>query len=253
MDKLDETILSISKLIESHSSIVVYSSTTQLSLAAKGSPDTLARQFVSRLLEVASGKNILMPTFTAGYDLNDYLSLDQAKSQTGLISQNFLSRRETSRTLSAFFSFAVQGPRKSELLELKPAEAWGKGSVYDWIFENDALIITVGLNPTHCSFTHYAEFLTQSKINYRTKKVFRGQLERDAILHNMEEVLLVRSASPPIKNDFTWLAPHFLAAGQKVESAGGVIVSSMSARKKISVIMPFLSEDPNALISHEGI
>jgi len=248
LNSLDATLAFIQKEIHEHHSIVIYSSTAQLALTSGKPPEICAHEFVKSLLDIASGKTILMPTFTSGFDREGFISLDSAKSQTGLITQNFLNLHESGRTLSAFFSFAVQGPRKAELLDLKPYEAWGKGSVYEWIFDNDALIITVGLNPTHCSFTHYAEFLTESRIQYRSKKIFKGQIQRDGVLHNVEEILFVRTALNPRKNDFTWLAPHYAEAGQIVQKAGGVLVSAMPARKKIETILPFLSENPNALL-----
>jgi len=251
MSNLDNTINFISELSSGYDSVVVYSSTLQLARANNANADEIAKLFVDKLIRAIPGKTILMPTFSSGYDSKNLLSLDTSKSTTGLITEYFRTHPSTQRTISAFFSFGVQGYQSDDLLRLQPSEAWGKNSLYEWIHINNSLILTVGLNPTHCSFTHYAEFLNQDIINYRMKKTVSGKVLLRGTIRELEETLLVRHTKPPAKNDFTWLAPHYESAGQRIKLAGEVLVSGISAQDKMAVVLPFVKKNPYALVKKE--
>jgi aminoglycoside N3'-acetyltransferase len=239
----------ISRMAEESSSVVIYSSAFQLARSLSMELSEAADRFTDKLLENLEGKVILMPTFTSGYNSDNFLSLDDAKSNTGIISEIFRLKSEV-RTISAFFSFAASGPKVEKLLDLRPEEAWGRGSLYDWIFNQDSLIVTVGLHPTHCSFTHYAEYLAEEEIVYRKKKLFTGIVESKGNTISLEETLLVRHTTPPAKNDFRWLEETYRNAGQILEVVDGVLISGISASRKIASILPFLEKDPAALISN---
>ena len=239
----------ISRMARESSSVVVYSSAFQLARSLSTGLSEAADRFTDKLLENLEGKVILMPTFTPGYNSDNFLSLDEAKSNTGVISEIFRLKSEV-RTLSAFFSFAASGPKVENLLNLRPKEAWGPGSLYDWVYNQDSLIVTVGLHPTHCSFTHYAEYLNEKEISYRKKKLFTGTIESKGKMIVLEETLLVRHTTPPAKNDFTKLAETYRNSGQILEVVDGVLISGISASKKIASILPLLKKDPTALISN---
>lgn len=242
-------IKTISNLVKNHSSVVIYSSAIQLARSQSLNINSTAENFTSFLLEELSSKSILMPTFIGGYNSEKFVSLDSASSKTGLISEIF-RKKTTTRTLSAFFPFSAIGPSENELKNLRPIDAWGEGSLYEWIYRQNSIIVTVGLHPTHCSFTHYAEYLCSPNIKYRKRREFSGTVQLYGKKVNLKENLFIRHTEPKAINDFTWLSGPFRTAGQKIENIDGVLVSAITSQKKISVILPYLKANPNALISN---
>jgi aminoglycoside N3'-acetyltransferase len=245
-----EIIERISRMASNFSVIIIYTSAYPIARALSMDLTLVAETFTKKIMDNLSDQVVLMPTFTKGYNSANFISLDSEKSTSGIISEKFRLATNV-RTISAFFSFAASGPNVDRLLDLRPVEAWGSGSLYEWIYNENALIVTVGLHPTHCSFTHYAEQLVEKKIAYRRKKSFSGNVEYAGKVFNLDETLLVRNTDPPALNDFTWLAEHYRHFGQVVDVVDGVIVSGISAHKKIEVLMSFLDKNPNALISNE--
>jgi len=244
-----EIVDEIARLSRNHRAVVVYSSAIPVARALSLDISSTAKKFVARIVSALDGQILLMPTFTSGYDSNNFLSLDHEKSSTGIISEVF---RQTAnvRTPSAFFSFSATGPDTEKFTNLRPHFAWGEGSLYEWMFNSDALIVTIGLHPTHCSFTHYAESLMEDKINYRKHKKFSGTIELEGHTQTLDEVLFVRHTTPQAINDFTWLSEPYRAAGQELVRKDGVLISAIPAQRKIEVILKFLQKNPNALISN---
>jgi aminoglycoside N3'-acetyltransferase len=230
--------------------VALYSASWPLARATRTAPDELAQRCCERLVAELSHTTLLLPAFTSGFDPDGRLDLDAEPGGSGVIAERFRTWPGTRRTRSAFFSFAVRGPDAPELVELEPAEAWGAGSLYDWLHEIDATIATVGLFPTHCSFGHVAEWRHRDRIPYRYDKTFRGTVRHEGVDRPLTETLLVRQLDPSPTNDFTWLAPHYLRAGQRLRQAGGITASAIGARAKLATIESFLADDPLALVSN---
>jgi aminoglycoside N3'-acetyltransferase len=198
-----------------------------------------------------SGRTLLMPTFTSGFNAKGFCDLDVFPSQTGALSETFRSHYGVKRTRSAFFSFAVHGPKASELTSLNPQEAWGAGSLYEWLYNYDVAIVTMGLHPTHCSHTHYAEWINRQHIPYRFNKTFSGMITHEGATIAHTETLFVRQKDPEPINDFTWLLPTYLAAGMQVSNSHGYQISCMRTKTKIDTILALLNKDSLALISNK--
>lgn len=231
--------------------IVVYSALWPLERAYKTPAGDLCRLLSETLLDVAKGRTLLLPTFTHGFG-GGILDLDREPSQTGALSEHFRLLPGVRRTVSAFFSFAVHGADSAELVALRPREAWGEGSLYAWLYRQDARIVTLGVHPTHCSFTHYAEWLLRAKIRYRHPKVFSGQVVHEGRTFPLEETLLVRQAAPEPVNDFTWLLEAYHKHGMTQIIADGISFSGMDARAKIDLIAAIVDQDPIALLKNRA-
>jgi aminoglycoside N3'-acetyltransferase len=92
--------------------------------------------------------------------LSRFAVLGGASRITGVISESFRQRPDARRSRSAFFSFAMTGPDRDDLVALMPREAWGEGSLYHWMLAADTQIVTIGIHPTHCSFSHLSNGFT---------------------------------------------------------------------------------------------
>lgn len=249
---LNDIVSDLEKLVgDRYETVVVYSALWPLLRLANLPGPMLSSELCARIQDKCSGRTLLMPAFTPGFDTQGICDLDSLPSQTGVLSESFRRSHGVRRTRSAFFSFAVSGPNATTLVSLDPKEVWGIGSLYEWLHTHDAAILTMGLHPTHCSFTHYAEWLTRQHIPYRFNKTFSGTLLHEQGTKAHSETLFVRYRDPEPINDFTWLLPAYLNGGMQVRQPHGFAISCMSARDKMNVVMTALSQDPLALIRNK--
>ena len=247
-----DIVTELEKLIgDKQENIVIYSALWPLLRLSNVPVQELVESLCETLIDKFAGRTLLMPTFTSGFDKDGVCDLDSSRSQTGELSEHFRSYQLVRRTRSAFFSFAVYGPNTSALVSLMPEEAWGRGSLYEWLYNYDAAIVTLGLHPTHCSYTHYAEWLNHNQIFYRFNKTFSGILICDKISKAHTETLFVRKRDPEPVSDFTHLLPQYLAGGMKASKVQGYPLSCISAKLKIDLVTSAIIKDKLTLISNK--
>jgi Aminoglycoside 3-N-acetyltransferase len=233
-------------------SMVIYSASWPLAHSLQLPPDVIAHELCDALVREFSSSTILMPTFTEGFDSVGLCDLDVRPAITGLIPETFRHLPQARRSRSAFFSFAIVGPERDCLVALAPVEAWGEGSLYHWFLATDTKIITIGVHPTHCSYSHLVEWRHRARVPYRFNKTFRGRLRLEGREMDWEETLFVRKREPSPVNDFTWLVPHLKEAGMKLDTIGGVFMSSIGAAAKMAVMDRMIAEDPLAMIKNKA-
>ncbi|MCW5679418.1 MAG: AAC(3) family N-acetyltransferase [Xanthobacteraceae bacterium] len=186
--------------------IVVYSAIWPLarSLGLMG-PAALSL-LLQVLDEVRDGRTLLMPTHTAP-DANSFCDLDATASLTGLLSEGFRKQPDVRRTVSAYFSYAAVGPHQTEVVSLRPQDAWGDGSLFEWMEKEDVTFLMLGCHPTHCSYLHRMEWLEAPRIPYRYSKSMSNTVRHEGHEFKLGERLFVRSLAPSAVNDFTVLLP----------------------------------------------
>lgn len=247
---IENIVEAVARLVgDKKKSIVIYSAIWPLLRLINTSSKNVVTDLCSLILSRFSGRTILMPTFTSGFDQFGLCNIDIAPSQTGALSECFRCLPDVRRTHSAYFSFAVHGPSTETLVALRPNEAWGCGSLYEWLYNQDAAIVTLGLHPTHCSYTHYGEWLNRRVITYRHNKTFSGTLINRGVPSPHTETLFVRNLDPEPINDFTHLLTKFIANGMRVGKPNCYPISCIGAKSKIDVVSSALRENPLALIT----
>ncbi len=224
--------------------VVVHSAIWPIARAL-GLREPAAIEHILMLLVDAIGPNrtLLMPTFVDGYR-DGICDLDTRPSSTGILTEFFRCMPGVRRTVSAFFPFAVLGPDRDLLVALRPREAWGDDSLYEWMEMRDALLLLLGCHPTHASFLHRLEWLQRDVIPYRFNKCFAGVVLHETVEIPLCEVLYVRVRKPNAVNDFTVLYPLLAASGMRIESFDGVPISVVSTRTMRDAVMPALTMDP---------
>lgn len=251
---IEDIVVSLEKIVgNQQQNIVIYSALWPLMRLTNMPAQELVADLCAKLMERFCGRTLLMPTFTPGFDKGGVCDLDLTPSQTGALSEHFRGCCGVQRTRSAFFSFAVYGPNSETLISLKPEEAWGSGSLYEWLYNNDAAIVTLGLHPTHCSYTHYAEWLNRTQIPYRFNKTFSGILINNKFSIEDTETLFVRTRDPEPVNDFTILLPEYLANSMQVSKPHGYPISCINAKPKIDVVSSAIRKNSLALISNKDL
>lgn len=201
--------------------IVIYSAAWPFFRAIGYSNYSVVDQLVQSLIDSVGDITILMPAFTQGYK-NGICNLDIEHSTSGAISEVFRLKKQTNRSLSAFFSFSISGPASHELADLKPNQAWGEGSIYHWMEKNNVRFLMFGTDPTHCSYFHRYEWLLKNLIPYRFEKKFHGCLIRDGKKIECEENLFVRSLNPEAQIDFTPFKLYLSKSGMQIKHIQGI-------------------------------
>ena len=230
--------------------IVVFCALWPLMRPSKLSGEDLSREILSILTGIAGGRTLLMPAFATGFK-DGVCNLDTCPSQTGALSEYFRLQPGSRRTVCPFFSFAVSGAEAEELVNLRPQDSWGRGSLYEWMYNKNAKIVTICTHPTHCSFTHYAEWLMRDLITYRYNKEFSGKIIHENKSFEVKFNMFVRCLEPSAVNDFTWLLDTYQRHGMDYRIIEGVSISAMDAKTKIDVITKIMQKDPLALVQNK--
>jgi aminoglycoside 3-N-acetyltransferase len=209
---------------------------------------TLPDRLCARLETIAGDhRSLLMPTFVPGYT-DGLCDLDTTPSNTGQLSEAFRQRPGVRRTVSAFFPFAVRGPDADAVIALRPQQAWGTGSLYEWFERTDARFLMLGTHPTHCSYLHRMEQLVG--VPYRYMKNFSGSVRHEGQELALTEELYVRTLDPLALNDFTMIAEALRAGGMKTRFIDGLPVNEMGAIAMRDAFLPILQADPLCVVQN---
>jgi len=236
-------------IINDNSPIVAHISCWPIFLKLKKNDIDTAKKILNSLKRLASGRGLLMPTFSTGYK-NGLCDLDNEKSSTGIISELFRVEKNSTRTLSAFFSYSTQGQIAEEIKDIMAHEAWGEGSVYDWMEKKDTTFLLIGTSPTHISYIHRFEWLFRDKINYRYRKEFTGTIIRKGKRYNMKEQLFVRNLSPEAIMDFSPLEKIILASKMK-KSESQIPIYSIKCSDLRNSLVPIFNSNPTILLKNK--
>ncbi|MBI4345288.1 MAG: AAC(3) family N-acetyltransferase [Elusimicrobia bacterium] len=225
--------------------IVAYTALWPLAPAYRGARETLVEACREELLEIAGARTIVLPAYTGGYR-DGFLDLDREPGTTGILNESIRRMPGTRRTASAFFSFVARGPEAEALARLRPAHAWGEGSLFEWLHERDARILLLGARYSSCSFLHRVEWL--AKVPYRYPKEFSGELLVGGRRERLIERLYVRSLDPLAENDWSPAGPAMEAAGLARAALGRGETGVIGARALVDALRPLAERDPFAFV-----
>ena len=231
--------------------VVAYSGIWSLATAFEGERASLVSATRAELLEaVGSNRTLVMPTYTSGFK-DGAIDLDRAPGMTGVLNEAIRTMPGSRRTASAFFSFTARGPAADALAALRPTDAWGDGSLFDWIEREDAHILLLGVPLPMCSFLHRVEWL--ARVPYRYLKDFVGEMVLDGRKELLRERLFVRNLDPLVENIWTGaedlLGPHQLRRAP----LGRGWVSVVGAKALLATLSPVLRRDRFAFVKNADV
>lgn len=222
--------------------VLAYTGLFALARAFPPPPEAVPKRVLDSLLEaVGVERTLLLPTYTRGYS-DGFIDLDATPCTTGMVNELFRRMPGTRRTRSAFFSFAARGPDASELAELRPAEAWGEGSLFDWVARRNTQVVMLGVPWSMCSFLHYAEWVCN--VPYRYRKEFAGECFVEGRREPLVETLFVRSLDPVVENAWPGLDELLAPHGMVSTPIGRSQLASADARAILDAVVPILRRDP---------
>lgn len=250
MPTLDDIVAGCAELIggDDCRPVVVYAAIWPLARLLRRRDRQLPGDLADKLdAMVGPRRCLLMPTFTSGFQ-EGRCDLDAAPSRTGQLSEAFRRRPGVRRSVSAFFPFAVRGLEADAVVALRPEQAWGDGSLYQWFEQTDAQFLMLGTHPTHCSYLHRIEWLVG--VPYRFPKRFSGTMRHEGRSFLHREELYVRTLDPLALNDFTVIAPALRDGGMACRSIGGLPICAMGARAMRAAFLPLLQADPLRVVQN---
>lgn len=228
--------------------VVVYSGIWTLARAFDVPREALAAELLAAVSRVVGPERTLaMPTFTDGYR-DGRLDLDKTPGKSGAISELHRTSGFAHRTKSAFFSFAVSGPDAERLAALEPRDAWGDGSLYDWMESSNAHLVMLGVPKSFCSFIHRAEWLMRERLPYRVLKEFSGEIIVGGRSQRLTERLFVRDSEIGVENAWSRHEPVLERSGMRSVALGSGEMSEMGARHMLATLMPVLEADPYSFL-----
>lgn len=199
------------------------------------------RKFISFLQDLSTQRDVLLPAFPR-LSPGEVFDLENTPCANGIIAESFRESFQMNRTTSFYFPFTAAGPSTSHLISLRPRFAWGDGSLYEWIETQDALIATVGVHPTVCSFQHRAEYLEADQVSYRYSVYRKNNLIRNGHKISVQEGLMVRK--PGVSVDFKPVLPYLRKEGLAIETSSGVTLSAIGARAKLATVRKVIRANP---------
>lgn len=226
---------------------VIYSSIWKLKFIYKKNLNEISKVFCKEIIKLAKKKNVFIPVFTEPKNLKR-INLLKEKVITGHLSEYLLKKKIGYRTINPFFSFLILGPKKETLTFDNVESEWGNGSLYEWLYNNDANIITIGTHPTHCSFSHYAEQLMKNVIKYRYFKNIKAFFVYKKKKIKFSRYFFFRKKNVK-ETSFHFMLNIFKKNKMKIRKLNNnFFITGMSAKKKIQLIVKEIKKKPNCII-----
>ena len=117
---------------------------------------------------------VMIRTFTGDFCHGEPFDIRTSPSRVGALGNAAMKRADFKRTGHPIYSWMVWGKRAGELLQMDQPNAFGPGSVFDFLDINHAKQLTLG-NTSSDSTTQMHHVEAACKVPYRFDKPFTGE------------------------------------------------------------------------------
>jgi len=139
--------------------------------------------FLDKIIEkVGDEGTILIPTYNWDFCSGKIFDPKKTPSQVGSLGNIAIKRDDFIRTKHPIYSFCVKGKDSEYLYSLDPKNAFGKGTVFEYLYHKRVKNLFIGLDYKKAlTFVHFPEELVG--VDYRYQKEFVSRyLENGKIL-----------------------------------------------------------------------
>ncbi len=163
----------------------------------KPDPCSLHLSYLSKLF---GADNLIFPSFNYDFPKTKVFDLQKTPSQVGHLTNFILNSKLYLRTKTPIFSFLTN------IAELCIAHSspFSKGSLFDFIYENDGCIVFYGTEINSCTYLHFVEDQYGPPI-YRYDKTFSGTLLDNDITRMVNVEFHVRPMGYNLDYDWNYL------------------------------------------------
>jgi len=128
---------------------------------------------------VGESGTIFVPTYTYSIGRNEVFDVQKTPSSIGEFTEFFRKQPNVVRSADPMLSVAGIGPKAGKILRNLPRTCYGVDSVYDRLYNEGALLLTIGLGVHWATCIHYIE--EYFNIPFRFKKLFTGIIREDGV------------------------------------------------------------------------
>ena len=144
---------------------------------------------------------LILPTFNFDFCKGKSFSFLDTKSQMGILSEILRNKNKLNRTWHPVYSFSIHGNIPDDEIKKKNYSAFGKDSIFNWLFINDGKIAIIDLPDQHSmTFYHYVE--ETMNVDWRFFKNFDGIYEDlNRSKNNISASIFVRKIEEGVVTD----------------------------------------------------
>lgn len=197
---------------------------------------------------------LLVPGFTYSFCKGE--DFDVANSacspnEVGLFSEYVRQQPGTKRSADPIFSVLARGARADYFSDVAVGDCFGKGSVFEKIYQENVKIICVGCSLDRATLIHYSE--QSFGIDYRFPKQFSGKIIfEDGSEKEVTTSYLVRDYEKKFTSDLSLLKKNLEGNGQFQSAAlGRVAVYCTNSQDFHNEVGKILKEYPHGLVKHD--
>jgi aminoglycoside 3-N-acetyltransferase len=192
-----------------------------LRVQGRGRDEKLAT-VVDALRAAVPGGRLVMPSFSYSFTRGEDYDLQRSPGiGLGVLPEYFRGLPGVRRTTDPLFSAAILGPVPAEweepLFGVHDVDCFGAGSVFDFLYRQDARLLFLGVPATANTYAHYVEQMLE--VPYRYFKDFRGRVVRDGDATEVTARFYVRELESDVEVFLAPLADDLLRAGEAVATA----------------------------------
>ncbi len=147
------------------------------------SRDQFLSNFFDLFKSLAGPKGlIIVPSFSYSWgadSLDRVFDIKNTPGKVGVFSEFMRSQLNVERTLDPMFSYLIFGDNAIDVSKIPNKNTFGRDGLYQFLHENNAKLISFGLNKYDPTFIHYAEQYHHENIHeldYRYIKEFNGEV-----------------------------------------------------------------------------
>ena len=153
---------------------------------------------------LGSEGTLIIPTYNWDFCRGKSFDIKKTKSECGSLSNFVLQRNDFKRTKHPIYSHAVWGNYQNYLCKLNNKSAWGKNSLFDFLYKFKSKNLFIGIDFKNAfTMDHYFEQIAKVKYRYH-KKFISTYINENKKKQKKEYTMFVRK---PKICDLTVLSP----------------------------------------------
>ena len=130
---------------------------------------------ILEVFSITKPRNVIVPSFTYSFTNNKIFDVNSSKSEVGMFSEIFRSKYSNYRTNDPIFSFCHQKDFKKDYKNVNFNSAFINNSIWEYLYNNNIIIVNLGLDHLVISMIHYIEFIC--KVPYRSLVNISGKIK----------------------------------------------------------------------------
>ncbi len=189
------------KQIQKRDILYIVSDIFELSKIAREHGEIFDREyFLDTLMEaIGTDGTLMIPTFNWDFCKGITFDYKKTRCKTGALGTAALKNGKYIRTKHPIYSFAVRGKMAMKLYDIDPQNSFGKGSCFDFMCQNQAKALVIGLPAMKgMTFLHHAEQMIGVPFRYH-KYFTAGYTDKDGRTEQRTYSMYVRNLDMDVK------------------------------------------------------